>query len=284
MTTDVQEKPVQDWEKFSSPGHVLLAHVDVFRIASHKPKRIGIFATGLVLASFVIAPLFGQMAGSSLAFVTEKLTSLSLWGLLAVPVAGIGAGVGTLMLASKTKLSGKLVAALAVIAGVVAGVGVGQLVTKVAKPPREHAMSPAPAVRAIAPVLQPGLQFDMAGIPSVGDIAPELEAQAANLQSGKRMTAEECNLSAQINQSWFDGSPNAKPNCRYSKDGERLWIWSYVKQGQYHGPFLGLIAKRDGQVTYSNVEMRGMMKIPGKSAIDILNIPRTIAADFPELI
>lgn len=147
--------------------------------------------------------------------------------------------------------------------------------------PSEVPLTPPPAAHQFAPVII-AAEFDPQSIPDlVADVAPAMLAQVDVMKAGKRI--EDCNF-AKITDPWFDGK-DATPKCRYSKDGTRLWVWAYVKNGAgQHGPFAGLIVKMNDKVTYANVDVPRLIPISGFKGIKPDAIPRTVSMDFPELL
>ncbi len=141
--------------------------------------------------------------------------------------------------------------------------------------------SPAPAVKPMLAVIEP-VQFDPAILPSLkDDVMPAMDAQVEAMKRGEKMT--QCDFTRKVTQPWFDGL-DATPKCRYSADGDRLWVWAYVKDGYQTIPFAGLIVKADGKVTFANLAIPGVAQLPGHNTLDLNQIPRTVAADFPELL
>ena len=73
------------------------------------------------------------------------------------------------------------------------------------------------------------------------------------------------------------------PKCRYSSDNSRLYVWAVVNDRGGYRPWAGLIVKADGKASLNNLFLVGAAKLPGEKLLDPLLIPRTLAADFPEL-
>lgn len=142
--------------------------------------------------------------------------------------------------------------------------------------------SPAPQLKALLPIIPPNFQFNGAQVPKlVEDVLPEVIGQVAAMDVGKRMEA--CDFTKKISETWFDGV-DMTPRCRYSKDFDRLWVWALVNnKGQYQA-WMGLVSKIDGKARLLNVKVRGGAQIDGQDSIDPLQIPRAVAADFPELL
>lgn len=152
-------------------------------------------------------------------------------------------------------------------------------------PPEE---SPAAVVDRIFPNMPFGQRIDMANLPGLMDaVYPSMKAQVEEMKAGRRIAAGECVLDKKITEEWTDGV-NFTPKCRYSKDGDRLWVWAVVAHEQRMQPFIGLVAKRPEGVKYYNVIMPSRndqrLRIPGEPVVNSAYIPRTIAADFPELL
>lgn len=227
-------KPPQQWELLASPGHMLLAQVDAYRLLTKPLKKHGTGALLLVIGAFMFAPWAGQKTGNGAAWITSKVAS---W-------------------------------------------------TK----PKDYPKSPAPVVRQLVPVLPRG-SFDVAAIPDLtNDVARVMVDQVEAMKTGKRVGPTDCDATKQITDVWLKGiepdgtGTDAFPKCRYSKDFTRLYVWTYAKKNQYqHGPFIGVIMKRDGDAKYYNIKAPGALPIPGMPDLDLNLIPRTVAADFPEL-
>lgn len=168
--------------------------------------------------------------------------------------------------------------------GIKSGEAVAWVIEKINKltKPSPYPKSPAATISQLVPVL-PGGTFDIGIIPGLQtDVAPAMLAQVDAMKAGKKM--EDCDFTKKITEPWFDGK-DSTPKCRYSKDGSRLWTWAYVKQSQYqHGPFVGLIMRKDDKVTYSNIDAPGTLRISGMPTINPALLPRAVAADFPELL
>lgn len=216
----------QQWELLASPGHVLLAQVDAYRLKLKLPMLLAGAALLLAYASFLIAPLLAAGAGGAVGWVART------------------------------------------IGGWTAD--------------KPMAMSPAPAVAQVVPVLPAGLTADPAIVPSLSDVAPEMDRQVQLMQEGKK--TEDCDFSKKINQAWSDGI-DMTPKCRYSADGKRLWVWALVKPDNFRlAPFAGVIAMRDGQARYYNLQVPGAADLPNHPSINQMDIPRALAEDFPELL
>ena len=218
-------KPAQQWELLASPGHVLLAQVDVYRLKLKAPMALGAAALLLVYSTFLVAPLLASSAGGAVGWVTRT-------------VGGWTAD-------------------------------------------KPMAMSPAPGVIQLVPVIPPGLSVDPNIVPSLADVGPEMDRQVQLMQDGKR--TEECDFTKKINQAWTDGV-DMTPRCRYSADGKRLWVWAIVKPDNFRlAPFAGVIVMKDGQARYFNLGIPGAAALPNHPEVNPLSIPRAIAQDFPEL-
>lgn len=223
----MSEKRVQQWEERSSPGHVLMQQVNVYRLKLVVPMIIGLASFALAQAAFFIGPYIGEKTGAVVGWVTGKVTNVFV--------------------------------------------------------PDAVQITPAPSAKQFFPVLSSNVQFSVDILPNLSaDVAPAMQAQIEAMTAGRKM--EDCNFSAKITETWFDGQ-DATPKCRYSKDGTRLWVWAYVKKNEFeHGPFAGLVIKRDGAVKFMNLEVNSLLQLPGYEAINPANIPRTLSADFPELL
>lgn len=66
----------QQWELLASPGHVLLAQVDCYRLKLKLPMFFAAAAAVLVYLSFVIAPLVGSGAGGVAGWITSSTKSM----------------------------------------------------------------------------------------------------------------------------------------------------------------------------------------------------------------
>lgn len=67
--------PPQQWELLASPGHVLLAQVDSYRLKLKLklPMILGAAAIALVYATFLVAPLLASGAGGAVGWVTKTV-------------------------------------------------------------------------------------------------------------------------------------------------------------------------------------------------------------------
>lgn len=148
--------------------------------------------------------------------------------------------------------------------------------------------NPAPAVNQILPVVDPGTSFDLESVPSLSEVVkPEIQKALATLEAGQKI--EGCLEDRKITEDWAP-SADVTPKCRYgSEDGKivRAWIWSVVKTGPYQiQPFLTLAARQpDGKafIFYDvNVPVAAGMDAGHPLTQD--SIPRSVAADFPELV
>ena len=221
----------------------------------------------------------------------RKTSTPQQWELFGSPGHVLMAKVNAMRLAAKTPVL-ILLASLSLIPaamgvskvasdaiGNTAGAAVGKVVGWFTPSPLEK--TPAPQSRPFAPVMGSSITFDPTMLPDLtADVQPAMAAQLVEFTAKKVIT--ECNFTAQVTDNWFDGV-DATPKCRYSKDKSRLWVWAYVKSNQNHGPFAGLLMRRDGKVTYSNVAAN-TFKLSGFATIDPALIPRTMVEDFPELL
>jgi hypothetical protein len=226
MPTSSESDNPQQWELLASPGHVLLAQVDAYRLKLKLPMALAGAALLLVYLTFLVAPVLASGAGGAVGWVTRT----------------VGGWTAT----------------------------------------KPMAMSPAPVVGLLSPVLPAGLTADPAIVPSLADVAPEMDRQVQLMQAGKR--TEDCDFNRKITQAWTDGV-DMSPKCRYSADGKRLWVWALVKPDNFRlAPFAGVIAMRDGQARYYNLQVPGAAPLPNEPSINPMDIPRALAEDFPELV
>jgi hypothetical protein len=224
--SEAHQKPnPQQWELIASPGHILLAQVDAYRLKTKAPMILAAVAAATVYLAFFVAPLVGSASGSVVGWITGAASSIA------------------------------------------------------TKKPIDP--TPAPAVKELRPVFSASMRVDPAVVPSLEvDVAPEMLAQVKGMQAGTKN--EGCDYTKRITDLWSDGV-DMTPKCRYSADGSRLWVWALVKSNEQLRPFIGLIAKKDGQVTYYNVQAQGAAGLAGNPSIAPSRIPRAVAADFPEL-
>lgn len=169
--------------------------------------------------------------------------------------------------------------------GAVTGWIAGKAAGVISSDPPEESL--APPVERIYPNIPFGLRLDPASLPGLMDaVYPAMKAQVEVMRAGQRIAAGDCVLTKKITDEWTDGV-DFTPKCRYSKDGDRLWVWAMVGHEQRAQPFLGLIAKRPDGVRFFNVIMPARndqrLRIPGEPAVNSAYMPRTLAADFPEL-
>lgn len=150
----------------------------------------------------------------------------------------------------------------------------------VASPP---AKSPAPQLKAIRIVVPSGFTTTLDTVPDLDtDVIPAMNAQVVAAGAGKRLN--ECDFTRKIDADWASAG-DISPRCRYSKDGNRLWVWSLVKQDGKLRPWMGLIRKDGGKASLAQITVSGAAlsgSVPAK--LDPKQIPRAIAADFPELV
>lgn len=91
-----------------------------------------------------------------------------------------------------------------------------------------------------------------------------------------------------INQPWYpDLAASESPVHKLGKDGV-LWVGAVItdKADGKVKPVLGVIRKmKDGKYRYFNVKpSSNFFALPGSPVINLTDIPRQIAADFPELV
>lgn len=143
--------------------------------------------------------------------------------------------------------------------------------------------SPAPQLKAIHAVVPAGFSTPLEAVPSLEtDVIPSMQAQVAAAGAGKRLA--DCDFARKIDTDWASVGQIA-PRCRYSKDGDRLWVWSLVKHKGQLRPWMGLIRKDGGTAVFSQIVFSGAVlgdTMPAR--LDEKQIPRAIAADFPELV
>ena len=65
----------QQWELLASPGHVLLARVDAYRLKLKLPLVLMISAIALALAGLVTAPFIALNAGSLVGWIVQKTSA-----------------------------------------------------------------------------------------------------------------------------------------------------------------------------------------------------------------
>lgn len=185
-------------------------------------------------------------------------------------------------------LAGAMLAALAAkpVADLVAGAAAGSVewvMRKggglVASPP---AKSLAPTLKRVQPVVPTGFSVSLDVVPDFeNEVLPAMKAQVVAAGQGKRL--DQCDFNRKITDEWAAAS-DVLPRCRYSKDGERLWVWSIVKTKGQLRPWVGLI-KRDGKTAkLFHVAIAGSpVTDADPSSLNLGNVPRTVAQDFPEL-
>lgn len=91
-----------------------------------------------------------------------------------------------------------------------------------------------------------------------------------------------------INQTWYaDLAASESPVYKMGKDGV-LWVGAVItdKADGKIKPVLGVIRKmKDGKYKYFTVKPSGnFFTLPGSQVIALTDIPRQVAADFPELV
>ena len=171
---------------------------------------------------------------------------------------------------------------IAKVMGDVVGWVVGKVSSAVSVKPAEK--SEAAFVNQYAAVFVGTISIDAKTVvvPSLkDDVTPAMKALVESASKNQRMT--DCDFTKKITDSWTDGI-DMTPKCRYSKDFSRLWVWSVVLDEGRLKPFSGLVAKRNDKVTFFNVYVPRGGLIPGEPTVFPKNLPRTIAADFPELL
>ena len=223
----MSEKEVkQQWELLASPGHVLLARVDAYRLKLKLPLLLLIGSIALALAGLVTAPFIALNAGSMIGWIVQKTS----------------AAVST----------------------------------------KTPDVSPAPNVNLIRPTFPPGVTFDKTTLPKlVEDVMPAMKSLVSSVQKGEKFG--DCDFTKKITEHWSDGI-DMTPKCRYSKDQSRIWVWSVVlDEAGGARPFIGVVAKRDGKTEFYNADIPRTATILSKPLLKLALIPRTIAADFPEL-
>lgn len=227
-TAKKQPKSPQQWEMLASPGHVLLAQVDVLRHKSRAAIAIGAFGLVLLIAAVWLAPRLGAGAGKLAGWITSGVETMTA---KAGPVA-----------------------------------------------------DPVKAPRMIRASFAPGARFDPAQVATLQEVGQAMDAQIAELKAGKGVM-EGCDTTKKITDPWA-GENDTVPRCRLSADKSRLWVWGIAKPDNYRiAPILGVIRVNEATKTHEfvNVDLAGVARLPGKTGIDPLLIPRAIRADFQEL-
>lgn len=153
----------------------------------------------------------------------------------------------------------------------------------VASMPPEQAMPALLPLQAVMPADFKGMT--MADVPLASVAADEMLALVDLMKSGQRFDG--CNSTGKITEDWIS-APDPTPSCRYSADGKRLWVWGLVKRSSYSSRpegFLAMLRKTpDGNVTPYTLNVENVISLQGWNAISPTRIPRTVGADFPELV
>lgn len=148
--------------------------------------------------------------------------------------------------------------------------------------PKPLPLSPAPVVEQLVPVFPTGMSVDPSIVPALTDVKPEVLHQVELMREGKR--TDQCDFTKKVNEYWSDGI-DMTPKCRYSADKKRLWIWALVKVDDFRvAPILGVIREENSTARFYNVQVPDSAGLPGMPAINSMDVPRTIAQDFPELV
>ena len=149
----------------------------------------------------------------------------------------------------------------------------------VSSPPTK---SPAPQLKTIRAIVPSGFSTTLDTVPDLEtDVIPAMKAQVVAAGQGKRLA--DCDFSRKIDAEWASAG-SISPRCRYSQDGSRLWVWSLVKQQEQLRPWVGLIHKDGDTIILSQVAVSGAAESGAVAEkLDPKQIPRTVAADFPEL-
>ena len=114
--------------------------------------------------------------------------------------------------------------------------------------------------------------------------ADQVRANMASLKAavtaGTKIDA--CMPGQKLTEPWAaQGDLSAR--CKYSADGNRLWVWMLASSNNRPGWFVGLVRKNGTDVVVYNVRESGLLTIGGLTPLDAASIPRAIALDFPEL-
>lgn len=153
----------------------------------------------------------------------------------------------------------------------------------VASMPPEDDMPALHQLQALMPADFKGLTMD--SIPLASVAGDEMLALVDLMKSGQRFDG--CKATGKITDAWIS-PPDITPSCRYSADGTRLWVWGLVKRSNYTSRpegFLAMLRKTpDGNVTPYTMNVPNVVTLQGWNQISPARIPRTIGADFPELV
>lgn len=142
----------------------------------------------------------------------------------------------------------------------------------------------APMLRPLDPALPPLTPEQIGKLSSTRDALTWIADSKTRLGNGLQPLY--CRGGSQITSSWYVGSGN-EPLCRTSKDGARVWSWGALRQGADYTlsaiPFTVVYRKEPAGWAAYAVRDAGSV-LPGLPAIDLRAVPRSTAADFPELI
>lgn len=114
------------------------------------------------------------------------------------------------------------------------------------------------------------------------DVIPEMNRVLDEINKGQKF--EHCDFSREITENWAD-TGDISPRCRYSKDSNRLWVWSVVNNNNSLNGWIGLFRRADEKSAFKFYELTdaGFAESKNVSAMKLKFVPRTIEADFPEL-
>lgn len=142
----------------------------------------------------------------------------------------------------------------------------------------------APIVNNIRAVVPPGFSVsrDMAADLAM-QVIPEMQSVLSKVNSGAKF--DECDFGKSITENWATNEA-VNPHCRYSKNGNRLWVWSIVLQNSSLQPWVGLFYRESDKdkFQFRQIESSGLSRAKNATSLSAAQIPRTIAEDFPELL
>lgn len=149
---------------------------------------------------------------------------------------------------------------------------------------KDISKSPAPNVSSFRAAVPYGFSVTRDLLADLNtQVLPEMQSVLSKINAGSKF--EDCDFSAKITDNWAT-KDSVIPHCRYSKDGNRLWVWSLVLHDNSLQSWVGVFYRND---TKSKFQLRqiGYSGLARASQVEVLlanRIPRTIAADFPELV
>ena len=143
-----------------------------------------------------------------------------------------------------------------------------------------------PMLRPLDPAIPQLTPEQIGKLSSVKDAMSWIADSKTRLGNG--LQPQYCRSGSQITSSWYVGSGN-EPLCRTSKDGARVWSWGVLRQGADYTlsaiPFAIVYRKEREPTGWTAYAVRDAGSVlPGLPAIDLRAVPRSTAADFPELI